>query len=306
MKVLRIATRKSPLAVWQAEHVGACLQKAHPALAIDLVRISTRGDKLLDTPLAEVGGKGLFVKELERALMDGRADIAAHSMKDVPAKLPDGLDLPVIMAREDPHDAFVSNRYEAFTALPAGALVGTCSVRRKCQLLALRPDLNFVDLRGNVSTRLGRLDAGAFDALILASAGLRRLGKAERIRERLPADLVLPAIGQGAIGVECRRGEERLEALIAPLSDSTTASCVRAERAMNALLGGGCQIPVAGFGEARDGMLRLRGLVGSLDGSRIIRREGESVLENAESLGRWVGESLLAAGARAVLDEISG
>nr|VFJ87455.1 MAG: hydroxymethylbilane synthase [Candidatus Kentron sp. H]VFJ89066.1 MAG: hydroxymethylbilane synthase [Candidatus Kentron sp. H]VFJ95757.1 MAG: hydroxymethylbilane synthase [Candidatus Kentron sp. H] len=315
LETLRIATRQSPLALWQAEHVARRLRAHHPDIAVELVPITTRGDKILDAPLAKIGGKGLFVKELEVALRSGAADIAAHSMKDVPAVLPDDLELPVILAREDPRDAFVSPRYPHLGALPAGARVGTCSLRRQCQLRRLRPDLELVDLRGNVGTRLEKLDSGAFDAVILASAGLKRLGFQDRISEILPPEVTLPAIGQGAIGIECRRGDARILARIAPLDDPPTARCVGAERAMNALLGGGCQVPIAGYATIRAGTLRLRGLVGKVDGRRVLRAEAALALGDAEprygvskeaiaALGRTVAEDLLAQGAEEILGEI--
>ena len=303
METIRIATRRSPLAVWQAEHVGQRLREIHGDIRIELIRLSTRGDKILDSPLAKVGGKGLFVKELEHALLEGAADIAAHSMKDVPAELPESLHLPVILAREDPRDAFVSSRYGSFNSLPRGARVGTCSLRRQCQLRERRPDLEFIDLRGNVNTRLAKLDAGEFDAIILASAGLKRLGLRERVTEFLDSDTILPAIGQGAIGIECRRGDGRVETLMAPLNDPQTAARVGAERAMNAVLGGGCQVPVAGFAELRDETLQLRGLVGSVDGTLVFREEGSASADDAEKLGRSVAEALLARGAGEVLAE---
>ncbi|VFM94985.1 MAG: hydroxymethylbilane synthase [Candidatus Kentron sp. G] len=316
-ETIRIATRQSPLALWQAEHVAHRLRTLYEDIAVELVPIITRGDKILDAPLAKIGGKGLFVKELEVALRDGSADIAAHSMKDVPAILPDDLALPVILAREDPRDAFVSSRYSHLDALPSGARVGTCSLRRQCQLLTHRPDLTLMDLRGNVGTRLSKLDGGVFDAIILASAGLKRLGFEERIREVLAPEVSLPAIGQGAIGIECRRDDARVLERIAPLADPPTTRCVQAERAMNALLGGGCQVPVAGYALIREGALQLRGLVGQMDGSRVLRAQGTLPLEPhpdgpnrlpeesaVTALGRRVAESLRAQGADEILAEI--
>ena len=227
---LRIATRKSMLALWQAEYVSDLLRQAHPGLDVELLKMTTKGDKILDTPLAKVGGKGLFVKELEQGLLDGSADIAVHSMKDVPADLPDGLHLPTVCPREDPRDAFVSNRFETLDALPQGARVGTSSLRRQCQLRARRPDLEIVDLRGNVNTRLAKLDAGDFDAILLAAAGLKRLGMGERITETLAPEVSLPAVGQGAVGIECRQNDERTNALLAALNHPATQTRVRAER----------------------------------------------------------------------------
>ncbi len=298
---LRIATRKSPLAVWQAEHVAAALRDAHPGLAVELVGMSTQGDKILDTPLARIGGKGLFVKELEQGMLAGTADIAVHSMKDVPVELPEGLHLPVIMAREDPRDAFVSNKFSTLDDLPQGARVGTSSLRRQCQLLERRPDLELIPLRGNVNTRLRKLDDGEYDAIILASAGLIRLGFNDRIRAFLEPDQSLPAIGQGAIGIECREDDERVNALIAPLHHQATATCVLAERAMNHRLEGGCQVPIAGHAVLEGEQIRLRGLVGSLDGKTIIRGEQRGGAAEAEALGVALAEQLLADGADEIL-----
>ncbi len=301
---LRIATRKSPLALWQAEHVAAALRAAHPGLQVELVGMSTQGDKILDTPLAKIGGKGLFVKELEQGMLEGSADIAVHSMKDVPVELPEGLHLPVIMAREDPRDAFVSNHYGTLEALPEGARVGTSSLRRQCQLLELRPDLELLPLRGNVNTRLRKLDEGEYDAIILASAGLIRLGSADRVRTYLEPEQSLPAIGQGAIGIECREADERVNELIAPLHHPPTATCVLAERAMNHRLEGGCQVPIAGHALLDGDQLWLRGLVGSLDGKVIIRGEVRGGTAEAESLGVALAERLLADGADEILREL--
>jgi len=303
---LRIATRKSPLALWQAEHVRARLQALHPGLAVELVTMTTQGDKVLDSPLAKIGGKGLFVKELEQGLLEGGADVAVHSMKDVPAELPDGLEIGVILEREDPRDAFVSNRYADLDALPQGARVGTSSLRRQCQLRALRPDLEILDLRGNVGTRLGRLDAGEFDAIVLACAGLKRLGLQERITLALADEVMLPAIAQGVIGIECRSRDRRVRELINPLNHAGTAIRTRAERAMNARLAGGCQAPVAGYSEILDGNLELRGLVGRPDGSGIIRGAITGPPEEAEELGRELAEDLLARGADVILQELLG
>ncbi len=300
-ETLRIATRKSPLAVWQAEHVAAALRAAHPGLAVELVGMTTKGDKILDTPLAKIGGKGLFVKELEQGMLDGRADIAVHSMKDVPVELPEGLHLPVIMEREDPRDAFVSNRWASLEELPAGARVGTASLRRQCQLMELRPDLEYLPLRGNVNTRLKKLDAGEYDAIILAAAGLLRLGLAGRIRALLDPAQSLPAIGQGAIGIECRVDDDRVNELIAPLHHQPTALRVAAERAMNERLEGGCQVPIAGHAVLEEDELWLRGLVGSLDGRTILRAEIRGPARDATGLGVIVADRLLAEGADEIL-----
>ena len=300
-QTIRIATRKSPLAMWQAEHVAAALKAAHPGLQVELLGMSTQGDKILDTPLAKIGGKGLFVKELEQGMLEGRADIAVHSMKDVPVELPDGLHLPVIMEREDPRDAFVSNDYAGFDRLPEGARVGTSSLRRQCQLLERRPDLQLLPLRGNVNTRLRKLDEGEYDAIILAAAGLIRLGFRERIRTFLEPEESLPAIGQGAVGIECRQDDERVNALIAPLHHAPTASRVLAERAMNNRLEGGCQVPIAGHALLEDSELWLRGLVGSVDGRAIIRGEIRGAASDSEALGVELAERLLADGADEIL-----
>lgn len=302
---LRIATRKSPLAIWQAEHVAGLLMARHPALEIELVRLTTSGDKLLDSPLSQVGGKGLFVKELELGLLNDHADIAVHSMKDVPVELPPDLHLPVILQREDPRDAFVSNDYAGIDALPRGARLGTASLRRQCQLRALRPDLDIVSVRGNVNSRLAKLDSGEFAALLLAAAGLIRLGLGSRITRFLEPAESLPAIGQGAIGIECRRGDSGVEALIAPLDHVPTHICVRAERAMNIRLHGGCQVPIAGHAELGHGVIVLRGLVGSLDGRRFVRGDISGRPEDAEELGTVLAEDLLARGAGELLRELA-
>jgi len=301
---IRIATRKSPLAMWQAEHVSARLIEAHPGLEVELVTFTTQGDKILDTPLAKIGGKGLFVKELERAMLDGEADIAVHSMKDVPVELPDGLYLPVVLKREDPRDAFVSNNYKDFSELPEGARLGTSSLRRQCQLKEARPDLQILDLRGNVNTRLAKLDAGDYDAIILACAGLKRLGFDERITASMSPDTSLPAIGQGAIGIECRKDDAAINNLIAVLDDPVTHICVEAERAMNERLGGGCQVPIAGFAELNDEQLQLRGLVGRTDGSEILRSAIFGQPSEAASMGTALAEELLARGADTILEAL--
>jgi hydroxymethylbilane synthase len=304
--ILRIATRKSPLALWQAEHVRALLQAAHPGLSIELVTMSTQGDRILDSPLAKIGGKGLFVKELEQGMQEGRADIAVHSMKDVPAALPEGLEIGAILAREDPRDAFVSNSYGSIEALPRGARVGTSSLRRQCQLRALRPDLEIRDLRGNVGTRLGKLDAGEYDAIVLACAGLKRLGMANRITVALAPDTMLPAIAQGVIGIEQRCDDQRTSRLIAVLNDAETSVRTTIERAMNARLAGGCQAPVAGYSELVDGVLEMRGLVGRPDGSDLISGTVSGPPEDAGLLGSELAEDLLARGADVILRELLG
>lgn len=293
-QAIRIATRESPLALWQTRQVAEKLRRAHPDLAVEILGIRTRGDKFLSAPLAKIGGKGLFVKELEQGLLDKRADIAVHSMKDVPVDLPARLRLPVILEREDPRDAFVANHYGDIQELPEGARVGTSSLRRQCQLAARRPDLVIRPLRGNVNTRLRRLDAGEYDAIILAAAGLTRLGFEQRIRRPLSPEESLPAIGQGAIGIECRADDRRIEALIAPLHHADTADRVRAERAFNRRLMGGCQTPIAGYAVLEAGELHLRGLVGTPDGVRIWRGERRAPRAEAESLGIALAEALIA------------
>ncbi|HAO01675.1 MAG TPA: hydroxymethylbilane synthase, partial [Halomonas sp.] len=273
---LRIATRKSQLAMWQAEYVRDRLMAAHSGLEVELVPLSTKGDKILDTPLSKIGGKGLFVKELEDAMLDGRADIAVHSMKDVPMHFPEGLGLSVILEGADPTDAFVSNHYNSIDELPEGARIGTASLRRGLQIREARPDLQILNLRGNVQTRLGKLDDGEFDAIILATSGLQRLGLDARIAQALPPEICLPACGQGALGIECRLHDPELIALLAPLDDQDTATRVRAERAMNTRLEGGCQVPIAGHAvlDKANDTLWLRGLVGNPEGTEVLRAEG--------------------------------
>lgn len=300
-QTIKIATRKSPLAMWQAEHVAAELQRVHPGIQVELMGMTTQGDKILDTPLAKIGGKGLFIKELEQGLINREADIAVHSMKDVPVELPPGLHLPVIMRREDPRDAFVSNRYPSLDELPQGACVGTSSLRRQCQLAEQRPDLVIKSLRGNVNTRLGKLDSGEYDAVILAAAGLIRLGFEDRITALIGPEQSLPAIGQGAVGIECRVDDPRINNLIAPLHHQETAYCVGAERAMNQRLNGGCQVPIAGYAMLESGNLWLRGLVGEPDGSRIIRGEVEGHTHEAQTMGEGLADRLLEWGADEIL-----
>lgn len=301
---LVIATRKSPLALWQAEHVAGRLRQLHPGLEVTLLPMSTQGDRILDTPLAKIGGKGLFVKELEQGLLSGAADIAVHSMKDVPVSLPEGLHLGAILEREDPRDAFVSVHFQRLEALPLNARLGTASLRRQAQIAADRPDLQILSLRGNVNTRLKKLASGEFDAIILAASGLMRLGMDQEIRSRLTPEQSLPAIGQGALGIECRVDDDRINALIAPLIHQATSICVRAERAMNTRLMGGCQVPIAGYAELDAHGLRMRGLVAEVDGSRIIRAERRDRPENAELLGLALAEELLSKGAGAILKSL--
>jgi len=299
-----IATRQSPLALWQAEHVQRRLLEAHPRLEVELLKMNTQGDIILDTPLAKIGGKGLFVKELEQGLMDGRADIAVHSMKDVPVELPEGLHLPIILEREDPRDAFVSNSYASFEELPQGAKLGTSSLRRQCQLSALRPDLEVISLRGNVGTRLRKLDEGQYDAIILAAAGLMRLELTDRITGKISTDTCLPAIGQGAVGIECRVDDPRVNEIISVLNDESTHIRVAAERALNHRLEGGCQVPIGGFAEIDGNKLRLRALVGSPDGSEMIRGEVNGTIDEAQKMGVELAEDLLSRGADRILKEV--
>ena len=303
-EILRIATRQSPLALWQANFVKAELEKYHPNLTVELVTMVTKGDVILDTPLAKIGGKGLFVKELELALLEERADIAVHSMKDVPMSFPEGLGLAVICEREDPRDAFVSNRYASLAELPEGAIVGTSSLRRQCQLMAAYPHLTVKSLRGNVGTRLSKLDNGEYDAIILASAGLIRLGMPERIKSFISVEDSVPAAGQGAVGIETRVNDTRVLNYLAKLNHNPTACCVMAERAMNTRLQGGCQVPIGGFATLNGEELELNALVGSLDGSTIIRASGKAHQRDAEQLGISIAEQLLAQGADKILAEV--
>ncbi len=301
MNLLRIATRKSPLALWQTEHVAALLRAAHPGLQVELVPMSTRGDEVLDRSLAAIGGKGLFLKELELAMQRGEADCAVHSLKDVPMDLEPGFALPAILQRADPADAFVSNHHRDVDGLPAGAIVGTSSLRRQAQLRALRPDLQLRDLRGNVNTRLAKLDAGDYDAIVLACAGLQRLGFQDRIRARLEAPRWLPAPAQGAIAIECRDDDPRTHALCAALDHADTRTCVSAERAMNRALHGSCHVPVAAFAELRDKTLALAGLVGSARDGHLLRARDEGSASDAETLGQRVAHGLLEQGAGALI-----
>lgn len=301
MTTLRIATRKSPLALWQSGHVAGLLRAVHPALDVVLVPMSTRGDEELDRSLAAIGGKGLFLKELELAMLSGEADCAVHSLKDVPMELEPGFALPAILARADHADAFVSNGHADIDALPQGARVGTSSLRRQAQLRACRPDLQLRDLRGNVNTRLAKLDAGEYDAIVLACAGLQRLGFGERIRARLDTPQWLPAPAQGAIVVECRDGDEAIHALLAALDDATTRTCVEAERAMNRALHGSCHVPVAAHARLDGPQLFLAGLVGSAGDGRLVRADAQGRADAPEALGLEVAEMLLAQGARELI-----
>ena len=300
-EILRIATRKSPLALWQANHVKDLLEQAHSGLRVELLPMATTGDTRLEGPLSQVGGKGLFVKELEQSLLEQRADLAVHSMKDVPAQLPEGLCLSGVLAAEDPRDAFVCSRYASLDQLPHGARIGSASLRRQCQLRHHRPDLEFSMLRGNVDTRLRKLDEGQYDAIILACAGLKRLGLEAHIRATLSTDLCLPAIGQGVIGLECRADDRRTLSLIEVLNDPDTAVRMQAERALNARFGGSCQTPLAGHAELSGAGLRLRARIGLPDGSRLVEAELHGAPAAAAQLGTAVAERLLAAGGADIL-----
>ncbi len=306
--LIRIATRKSPLALWQAEFIKTELEAAHPGLVVELHGMVSKGDKILDAPLSKVGGKGLFVKELEQSLLANETDIAVHSMKDVPMDFPEGLGLAIICERETPTDAFVSNRYNSLDELPQGAIVGTSSLRRETQLRERRPDLQINFLRGNVNTRLAKLDAGEYDAIILASAGLIRLKMADRIKAQIDDSVSLPAGGQGAVGVECRSDDQRVIALLQILHHQPTAFCVKAERAMNKRLEGGCQVPIASFATLNDAgdEIYLRGLVGRPDGSKVLRAEIRGAATDCEILGIQLAEELLSQGALEILQQVYG
>ncbi len=306
MKTLRLGTRKSQLALWQAHYVRDALQRHHPGLRVELVTMTTEGDRILDRSLAQVGGKGLFIKELEQGLLEHRVDIAVHSLKDVTATLPPGLHLSVVCEREDPRDAFISNRHANLASLPPGARVGTSSLRRQCQLREAYAHLEIATLRGNVNTRLAKLDAGEFDAIILAVAGVKRLGMEARIRDRLDPGVSLPAVGQGAVCIECRADDAVTNELLAPLNHRETWICVSAERAMNAHLEGGCQVPIGGYAELHGDALHLRGLVGEPDGGRLLRAEVRGPAAQAELLGAQLAQQLLAQGARDILDKVYG
>jgi len=301
LKTLRIATRKSPLALWQAEFVRHRLQSEHPGLQVELLKMSTQGDKILDTPLAKIGGKGLFIKELEHALLSGNADIAVHSSKDMPVDLPKGLHIHTICEREDPRDALVSNQFNSLAELPAGARLGTSSLRRRCQLAATYPKLEILELRGNVNTRLAKLDAGKYDAIILAAAGLKRLQFDDRITACLTPESSLPAVGQGAVCIECRRDDRDVHTLLSPLDHHDTRVCVLAERAMNETLQGGCQVPIAGYAMLRDTGLWLRGLVGHPDSGAIVTAETTGAIADHLALGKDVALQLLHKGAADIL-----
>ena len=301
---LRIATRKSPLAMWQAEHVKARLMEAHEGLEVELVTFTTKGDKILDTPLAKIGGKGLFVKELEVAMLEGKADIAAHSIKDVPMDFPEGLFLSTILEREEPCDAFVSNEHSSIQSLPEGSVVGTCSLRRRSQLLSKRPDLKIKDLRGNVNSRLEKLDNGDYDAIILACAGLIRLDMEKRIKQRISSSWILPAVGQGAVGLEARVGDEETLELLSVLNHEDTSDRVTAERALNKRLEGGCQVPIASYAMLDGDTLHLQALVGEPDGSQIVQGDISGHRKDGEQLGIKLADDLLSRGAKEILEKL--
>jgi len=300
-KTLKIATRKSPLALWQAEHVKARLEYHHPGLKVELVKMTTKGDQILNSPLSKIGGKGLFIKELEVGMMEGVADIAVHSMKDVPYEIPPGFELGAILKRENPFDAFVSNHYESIDDLPQGAKVGTCSMRRIVQLKALRPDLEILDLRGNVNTRLQKLDDGEYDAIILACAGLIRLKFEDRIKQQISAEQSLPAVGQGAVGIEIRENDQEILDLITPLIDTETSYRITCERAMNARLEGGCSVPIAGYSTIEDNRITLTGLVGNVDTGVILKEQISGSIDESEQLGTVLADKLISLGAKDIL-----
>ncbi|QYN46993.1 hydroxymethylbilane synthase [Gilliamella sp. ESL0405] len=303
---IRIATRKSPLALWQANFVKQQLETFHPSLVVELVPMVTQGDVLLESPLSKIGGKGLFVKQLEQAIMNGQADIAVHSIKDIPAVFPQGLTLSTVCQRDEMRDALISNQYQHLDELPHGAVVGTSSLRRQCQLRARYPHLQIKDLRGNVGTRLTKLDNQEYDAIILAAVGLKRLGLQNRIKQYIDTDLILPAVGQGTIGIESRADDKTLSELLTPLEDKKSRICIEAERAMNLALQGGCQVPIACLSQLENDSLTLRGLVGRIDGSEMIKAEITGHSTQAEALGRQLADNLLAQGAKAILAELNG
>ncbi len=301
MKTLKIATRKSPLALWQAEYVKSKLAHHYPDLTIELVKMTTKGDQILNSPLSKIGGKGLFIKELEIGMLEGEADIAVHSMKDVPYEIPEAFELGAILKRENPFDAFVSNHFDSIEDLPQNAKVGTCSMRRIVQLKALRPDLEILDLRGNINTRLQKLDNGDFDAIILACAGLIRLGFESRIKQQISAEQSLPAVGQGAVGIETRKNDTQVLTLIKPLIDIETTYRINAERAMNARLEGGCSVPIAGYSTIDNKQITLSGLVGNVDSGVILKHQVSGNIDDAEILGTQLADKLITMGAQDIL-----
>ena len=301
---IRIATRKSPLALWQANFVKQNLLLAHKDLTVELIPMVTQGDIILDSPLSKIGGKGLFVKQLELAILNNEADIAVHSIKDIPAQFPEGLTLAAICQRDEVRDAFVANKYTSLNDLPKGAIVGTSSLRRQCQLRSHYPHLKIKDLRGNVGTRLNKLDEEQYDAIILASVGLKRLSLEHRISQYIDTDLILPAVGQGAIGIESRTDDKQILDIISVLDDKKSRACIQAERAMNNALQGGCQVPIAGYCRLNNDELILQGLVGRVDGSKIIKQQITGYINEAESLGEKLAKQLLNQGADLILTEL--
>lgn len=301
---IKIGTRQSALALWQAEYVAKCLRKKYPGLRVELVKMTTKGDRILDAPLSKIGGKGLFTKALETAMLERRTDIAVHSLKDMPAIVPEGLAIACITKRFDPGDAFVSNKYDRFDQLPRGAVIGTSSLRRKAQLLALRPDLTIRDLRGNVNSRLAKLDAGEYDAVILACAGLKRLGFGDRIKEVVSQEDLLPAVGQGALAIEAREGDEEVLDLIKFLNDEDTRTAANLERSFLARVEGGCQVPVGVYAQVKDGSIEAEAVIASLDGAKVYRGKITGSLAEAPALGRQLAESLLADGALKIMQEL--
>jgi hydroxymethylbilane synthase len=303
---IRIATRKSPLALWQANFVKQQILTNHPNLTVELIPMVTKGDVLLDSPLSKIGGKGLFVKQLEQAILNNEADIAVHSIKDIPAAFPEGLTLATICKRDDVRDSFISNKYSNIDELPNGAIIGTSSLRRQCQLRAKYPHLQIKDLRGNVGTRLAKLDNQQYDAIILASAGLKRLALEDRIKQYIDTNLILPAVGQGAIGIETRSDDKQILEILSVLDDKHSRVCIEAERAMNKALQGGCQVPIACYSQLNNNILSLQGLVGRIDGSKIIKGKLEGSITEAEKLGQELAKRLLDQGAKAILKELNG
>lgn len=303
---IRIATRKSPLALWQANFVKQQILTNHPNLTVELIPMVTKGDVLLDSPLSKIGGKGLFVKQLEQAILNNEADIAVHSIKDIPAEFPEGLTLATICKRDDVRDSFISNKYSNIDELPNGAIIGTSSLRRQCQLRAKYPHLQIKDLRGNVGTRLAKLDNKQYDAIILASAGLKRLALEDRIKQYIDTNLILPAVGQGAIGIETRADDKKILEILSVLDDKHSRVCIEAERAMNKALQGGCQVPIACYSQLNNNILSLQGLVGRIDGSKIIKGTLEGSITEAEKLGKELAKRLLDQGAKTILKELNG
>lgn len=301
---LRIGTRQSLLALWQSNYIAGLLQQQYPDCQVTLKKIVTKGDRILDVPLAQIGGKGLFTKEIETDLLDGSIDLAVHSLKDMPTVLPEGLCLTAITSRANVGDAFVSNKYDSFAQLPEGAVLGTSSLRRKAQLLAVRPDLKIVDLRGNVDTRLRKLDEGRMDAIILAAAGLERLGHAGRIKEILPTSVCLPAVGQGALAIECRSNDEEVRSMLAFLNDDATKQATDAERAFLGLIEGGCQVPIGVHADVTGTEIKIEAVIASLDGSAILRNTISGPSEQAAELGRQLGKQMLDDGGRQILADI--